>query len=1497
MRIKYFFLIIVCGLVSRVVAQTADKQEGCAPLSVKFTAPTGYTKYHWDFGNTGFSDSLNPSRSYNTPGVYTVTLKEGPGGQLIGTLKITVFAKPNPQITALSPLSGCAPLEVTLVPGRDTLPAGVTITKYNFEFGDGSPSKDVAPGDTLFKKIYSKIGKFKVTLVMETSLSTCNTTLGFPDYISTSTPPATAFTTSPSPASACEPPLTVSFTNTTPQTPPLSFVWKVAANPPFTGVTPPPITLTTIGTYTVTLTATDSNKCSKSDSKLISIGKPKASFTAPKTVCKGSIVVFTNNSSGGIYTWDFGPGATQVTTSPTVSAVYTTPGEKNVKLTVSSNSCSNDTIVKIMVEDPDVNFTANPGYGCTSPMKVNFAGTMTGGTPVTWLWTFNDDRSNPSNPNTSTLQNPAHTFALRDSIYDKREIKVYPVKLIAITAAGCKDSIIKNDTLFVAWARFVPDKYQGCAPLAVTFADSSRSNILKEPIVKWEWDYGDGQKETAITGGPKAHTYANPGVYMVQLIVTNKNGCKDTSYQVKIEVGAKKALTFTASPLIVCPGDSILLTNTTPDKTGIDGWHYSSNGDLFSHCANLDVIKVAFNDSTGIRKVILSGDYNGCVSSSDTVAINVKGPIAKLNFKQICGSKRFEVDLDNFKSGSVSNYSWDFGDTTKLNTNSYSKITHTYTKTGNYKVVLTATNDTAQCPVSKDSVVIHIRDIQSNFTMKRELCFEKTHTLDGSASVDVNAACLRGYSWIFSDSLKRPITTNNPKSDTKFATAKEQTISLVVEDINGCKDTSTVTVKVFEVTSKFSVVTNPICLPDTVKFTTIGTTPPLTESDTTIASWDWTFGDGQLLNIPGTKGDTSHIYTTTPKDTAKVSLLVTDVLGCSNTFDFDLRIYKPMSSIAVTSNHPTFPKNNICLGEIVTFTASDDVSHGSSLKFEWDLKDGTFNSDITFNHTYTKSGTFPVTLKFTEKATGCTGTLPPVNIRVQDYPKAAISSQPSNDAVLCYPKVVNFKDSSITTTGSEVTTWFWDFGNSVTADGLPTASTTFPKRKTYTVKLVVGTSFGCKDSTTKDYNVVGPEGDYLVSPTKGICRGDEVTFTTSNLNDVKSYVWDFADGSKKTDTVAGTIKHVYTYVPASGKITVFLTLQDVKKVCELIIPVDLEIHNVKSDFTVSDDTPCEGSDVMIKNTSLNGNTFEWTLGDNTTSTAKDSIIHKYDPHGDYTITLITKSDLLTCTDTLSKKIKVSPLPEVTAKGDSICPNTSGQIFVYPNHPNFKYEWKPTTYLNDSTKAIVTVTNPPATVNYNVFVTDTNGCVGTNKAMLYVFPKLNPIDFDTAIVIGDTISLPIDNLNGGVLFTWTPTTGLSCLQCSKPEVHPLKDILYMVTMSDKKGCSSASGKFNIRIKPVTFIKVPTTFTPNGDGNNDIIYVKGWGIKDLVSFQIYNRWGELVFETSDINEGWNGYYKDILQNNDIYTYKVVAMMLTADEGVETREELQGHINLMR
>jgi gliding motility-associated-like protein len=70
-------------------------------------------------------------------------------------------------------------------------------------------------------------------------------------------------------------------------------------------------------------------------------------------------------------------------------------------------------------------------------------------------------------------------------------------------------------------------------------------------------------------------------------------------------------------------------------------------------------------------------------------------------------------------------------------------------------------------------------------------------------------------------------------------------------------------------------------------------------------------------------------------------------------------------------------------------------------------------------------------------------------------------------------------------------------------------------------------------------------------------------------------------------------------------------------------------------------------------------------------------------------------------------------------------------------------------------------------------------------------------------------------------------------------------------------------------------VPTAFTPNGDGFNDIIYCRGYGIEKLLNFKIYNRWGQLLFLSNSVDEGWNGLYKDVMQNADVYFYTIEAV----------------------
>jgi gliding motility-associated-like protein len=1476
MRIRSLLLIAACIVATVANAQKATTATvGCAPLDVTFEAPPGSTNANsfWTFGDGSFASTANATNKYTAPGTYTVTFRSTPTGTPIGTpITVTVSPKPVPTITTASALKGCVPLSV-LLNGGATLPANVTMSGVKWSYGDGSAAGTVTPTS----HTYVTPGKFTVTLEIQTNTPSCNVTKQFDNYISCSIPPATNFTTNPNPATACAPPLTVTFTNTTTSALPLTYVWTMPNGSTFNGITPAPVTITTAGNYLATLVAKDTNNCSSTYKVPVSIGKPTASFTVNDTVCINTPVSFTNTSSSGSYVWNFGLGASPATSTLTNPVVtYNTPGLKTITLDVSAGSCSGTVTKTIFVDDPKITFTYTPVYSCYEPVKVSFNSTST--SPIaTWNWSFGDKKNG-----TSTLEDPNYTYVVGDSIYSKRGMSVYTVTLNAVTKAGCKVTAVHNDTIFLTWARFVPDKYQGCAPLTVTFSDSSKSNTPKEPITTWFWNYGDGTSETVANKGPQVHIFNTPGIYNVQLTITNKNGCKDTSYTVEIQVGIQKPIDFVVDKANICPGDTISFTNTTIDKTGFTGWHYSTSGELLSHCANDDHPKQVFNNKTGPMDVTLTGDYNGCMSTITKPAlITVKGPIARFDFHRDC-AKKFEVELTN-KSGDATDLSWDFGDSTKLDTaGTMVKITHVYKKTGDYKVVLIAKNTTSGCVDSKDSVIIHIRDIQANFINTKLLCQGSNYQFDATTSVDVNPYCYRGYTWEFSDPDKRPISTSIPNIPIPFYKNGVQTVSLIVEDINGCKDTASTTIKVFKLKANFVASDLSICLPTIVTFDPIAST-----SDTTINTWNWFFGDGNttVISAPG-PGNTSNNYTTVTGSSVTATLVIMDKLGCTDTTKQIINIYKPTSKITVS------PTPDICLGTELTFSADDYTAQGSNLKFDWNMGDavGVFSNTNNFKYPYTKSGSFLVTLTYTENSSGCKGVLTQT-INVQNYPKAGFSSNPSNLTVLCYPQVVVFADSTISNVNSPIISYNWDLGNGVKSTSL-TPSNSYQKG-IYTVKLVVSTSFGCKDSTSKIYNVVGPQGAFTIAPTTAVCRGELITFTIKDLIDVASYTWKFGDGTSMTDVSPAV--HAYNYVPTSGKIIGAVTLFDKNKVCSVSLPIEILVKDVKANFSIKninnvlDPKICDGQEVILTFTGK-GDKAIWNLGDNTTST--DTVVsHKYTIPGKYYVSLITSNASVGCSDTLLRVVDILPLPDLTTTGDTICPNApaGATLHVRPNNGTINYIWPG---ISNSSSADPKVFNPPKSDYYYVAGTDTNGCTAFDSAYLYVVPPIFDIVFEKTIIVGDTVVLPIDNKNGTINFTWTPTEGLSCLQCSNPWVVPIRDITYNVLMSDFKGCSTAPGIFILHVKPETKIRVPTTFTPNGDGNNDVIYVKGWGIKDLVSFQIYNRWGELVFETSELSEGWNGFYKDVLQNNDIYTYKV-----KATDYYGQAMEAEGHINLMR
>jgi gliding motility-associated-like protein len=238
-----------------------------------------------------------------------------------------------------------------------------------------------------------------------------------------------------------------------------------------------------------------------------------------------------------------------------------------------------------------------------------------------------------------------------------------------------------------------------------------------------------------------------------------------------------------------------------------------------------------------------------------------------------------------------------------------------------------------------------------------------------------------------------------------------------------------------------------------------------------------------------------------------------------------------------------------------------------------------------------------------------------------------------------------------------------------------------------------------------------------------------------------------------------------------------------------------------------------------------------------------------------------------CDSLVVTRLTVLPLPVVDVEGaEFICVGDTVTLNATGNYPT--YRWS----TGDSSRSI-SVTQGGL---YQVSVTDTFGC---SQASLNYF-LMESGDFivsvspeDTMIDLGQQVQIDLELSQTGLSTQWTPTYFLDCNDCEDPLVSPGFSTDYTVTVvDDVTGCVDTA-TVSIEVDETLEFFVPNTFTPNGDGNNDQLMVYGNGLTYL-NFEIYNRWGELVFQTNDPNVGWDGTYKGEQAPPGVYVYQVKA-----------------------
>lgn len=323
-----------------------------------------------------------------------------------------------------------------------------------------------------------------------------------------------------------------------------------------------------------------------------------------------------------------------------------------------------------------------------------------------------------------------------------------------------------------------------------------------------------------------------------------------------------------------------------------------------------------------------------------------------------------------------------------------------------------------------------------------------------------------------------------------------------------------------------------------------------------------------------------------------------------------------------------------------------------------------------------------------------------------------------------------------------------------------------------------------------------------------------------------------------------------------------VTIKDVNG-CILTINATVGLINNLTITPITDETICEGTSVQLK-PNTNGTQFSWTgIGLNANNIQQ--------PVASPTITTqyIVTATLGVCSVNDSITVNILPAPIANAGNDGdIC---FGQTYQLQGSGGVSYQWSPSTYLNTSLNNNP-VSTPAQTIQYALTVVGANGCQSLQPDVVRVNvtpPIVIQVTKDTVVAFGDVFQLQASSV--ATNYVWSPGFGLSNAFDAKPIVTVTGDITYTVTATTAAGCKG-DASVTLKVYKGPEIYVPTAFTPNGDGKNDMFKPFPVGIKNYTYFRIYNRWGQVIFSTSEFNKGWDGTISGKQQPTGTYVWVV-------------------------
>lgn len=568
-----------------------------------------------------------------------------------------------------------------------------------------------------------------------------------------------------------------------------------------------------------------------------------------------------------------------------------------------------------------------------------------------------------------------------------------------------------------------------------------------------------------------------------------------------------------------------------------------------------------------------------------------------------------------------------------------------------------------------------------------------------------------------------------------------------------------------------------------------------------------------------------------------------------------------------------------CSGYEVQFSSSSI----NAPFYQWDFGDpdapGASASGAAVSHAYSGPGTYEVVVVL-EDFIDCGDTLRQL-VTVEEpniVPDFTFQISACTDSV-----TLQFTDASVNSQ-SDILSWEWDFGNGQSAVG-PNPSLVLTGSQQLEVQLTITSSDGCVDEVTQTVLIEVPELDFPDSLLA--CPGQALALNPNPLPGY-TYTWSPPDGlddpSSPNPVLIAETDRSFSVV-----------LEEIDGLCRFERELQVSVSPPISYSLTPDTLICEG-ELLLSAESEQDLAYLWSANRNFSSPLGSGPQLSVSPLGQQ-LYYLQLTDSNGCSRVDSVEVEGSRILVFVDPAQSVCQGDTVNLEVIElaGGQDLSYDWEPDeAILQGQGTASVQVVAEQSQA-FTVMISDGQGCVRVETINV---SASSDQPFVEAFAEPDTIFGPeqvqlLATLNPAYTYSWSPLPGLSNSTIYNPQARVDSTTTYRVRVTDNNGCSNEAlvtiTLFSECVPPYIF--VPNAFTPNGDGLNDRLLVLGNTIDELY-FAIYDRWGELVFETDNQLIGWDGTFRGRELSPDAYGYYLEARCFNGETYTA-----KGNITLIR